>query len=108
RVLGQVEPVHGARKIDVRARIEMAHHDEPLCMTLEVRLELELVTERLARRRADARAAEALRPLGRGPVRDDAELPREAHAFPGHRRLVVVAVLEVRIAQDGLALERPD
>ena len=104
-MLGDVEEVHGARKIEVAVRVEGAR--ELLGVHLEVGLDLELGPEHLLRRGGgDALAAEALSPFLRRAIGDEAELACEPQAGGGRLVGRVIAAAPGGVAADAFPLQR--
>mmetsp|Transcript_8103 Transcript_8103/g.18661 ORF Transcript_8103/g.18661 Transcript_8103/m.18661 type:complete len:210 (-) Transcript_8103:369-998(-) len=98
-VHGLGDPDHGVGVVVVHPLLALVH---------EVALYLKLVPQALHRSAVEAALAEALLPLPTRTVGDGAELPREAQAVGGQRPIVVVAVVEVRVRHDRLALGMPE
>ena len=105
-VLGEVELVHGARKVEVTVGVEDV--GEPLALVFQVRLDLELRAEiaGLPRGFRHAPTAEALVPFLVRTVGDGAELACHAHALPRTAAGLVVATAPGWVVAHDFALQR--
>ena len=102
----EIEAVHGARDVQVAVGVEGA--DEALCQSLQVALNRELGSERIAALHvvANRRASEAQLPFRSRSVGHRAELARQALARDRRAFGAVVAAPPVRIMGDRFALDR--